>query len=218
MTETTAMSDAPWDCEFRHTRSIRNKIETKRHKPNVWAMPSGSARSVLGPGWLEFTSDGAIALSGSFQFSPPRELMAFNIVFMTGVLAVASGLDLTLAQALTVLVIGGALGLVLSVLYSNWRGYSKSIVMPFKFRPEDIQGVGVKGPELIFRFRHCFIPGCKVLKLYVAPHCRREFFAEFDEALPGVLPQSYRDALARQSADGDRDRSFVYLSSPPPLG
>jgi hypothetical protein len=62
-------------------------------------------------------------------------------------------------------------------------------------RKENIAAIRCKGPFVAVRFRRSPFPGLKGIRLFVAPRAAQEFFREFQENFPGLLPESYRAAL-----------------------
>ncbi|GMV95399.1 MAG: hypothetical protein AMXMBFR82_51770 [Candidatus Hydrogenedentota bacterium] len=175
-------------------RVLESYSDFEEDRPDIHFIRPGMGRHIQGPAHVNF-APGELGVSGTLQSTNDLFLPAVCIAAVLGAWA-AKGLLNQTWWWIPVTILLWATGLGLSY-WTDRRVASKmeSAPQPYVFRHADLRRAQFYGPIMKLWFRQSPLPGIKMLCLYVPPHFRETFYAEFDRAFPSVLPQAYSRAL-----------------------
>jgi hypothetical protein len=146
-------------------------------------LPACSFRNFKGPASVDW-SPGGMTLTGFLDpdMLPSMALMTIAILVLQSGTAKLIGWKGTLVYL--------AFAIIISAILRSRRGIDTVTI-----RAQDIAAVRCNGPVVTIRFSRSPITRLKAIRLFIAPAAAREFFREFQENFPGLLPESYRAAL-----------------------
>jgi len=164
---------------YLYGKVTRPREETLCGDSAIYFLPASPLRTVRGQGQIEFRENG-LELRGTLSPSNVPALVFFLAACAVSVPIVRAGhlgfLPVAAAGAWAI--------------YYHAFGRKTSVVLS----GEDVRAVRCQGPVVDVKLNRAPIRFVRMLRFFVNPSCRDEFFERFDMAFPRKLPAEYREA------------------------
>jgi len=162
-------------------------LQARSTKDRVLMTAGTSFRPVNGPAEICFESE---RMRANCKV-PPSAILAMLILFFIGCpilwISVLAGAEYNVATII------GCTPFAIYLIGGRSNGFS--------IDRQAISSVTCDGPLVTVRLSTAPLMGLKAFTFFVPADMRRQFFSDFETAMPGLLPESYRVALTQASCN-----------------
>jgi hypothetical protein len=158
-------------------------------------------RFFTGAGTVEFRSN-VLCVRGTLGVDPV-ELGAFWLITV-----IIGNFAIAFIPIRVVLDYGGFLFNIACFAYLVFRLVTGREVKTIYVRPEKTASVTCKGPIVTIKTKTAMAPGVNVVRMFISPRFRPQFFREFTKLFAKFLPDDYRAAaeqLRKAAPDEDEE-------------